>query len=133
MIPNFAPPTSIAEAQARKRELESDIKRIECQLGDPLPRFDREGRLMTKEEKQAWRNAAHFKMNIKIDEQVFLKDWIKERRRQVEADQTGIFDANDAREMLVISRIAMRKALAGNDEALGSTCHTIDQYLKNVA
>jgi len=128
----FTEPSSIAEAKARKRALERDIMNIERQLAEPV-RYDRDGSEMSKKDYRLWRSSAHSSMIFKKAEQAYLKDWIKERRRRVDAENANIFDANDPRNLLVEARTAIKKALAGDDADLGRIFNVIDQYLQHAA
>jgi hypothetical protein len=127
----FNEPHTIGEARARKRILERDIMNIERQLAEPV-RYDND-RVLDIEEYRRWRSKAHSSMVFKKTEHAFLKDWIVERRRRVNADEVGIFEADDPREVLVKTRLALKKALDGDDSALGAIYNVIDQFLQHAA
>lgn len=127
----FVEPSTIAEAISRKRTLERDIWNIERQLAEPLR--EQEGKPLDKKQYRSWRSKAHSSLAFKKAEQAFLKDWITERRRAIEANKLGIFDPNDPRELLVKTRVALKKALAGDDLELGQLYNMIDQFLQHAA
>lgn len=128
----FKEPTKISEAIARKRVLEADIMNIERQLAEPT-RYDREGAKISKKDYQLWRSSAHSSLVFKKTEHAYLKDWIKDRRRRLNADEIGIFKEDDPREVLVKAKVALKKALAGDDSDLGVIYNVIDQFLQHAA
>jgi hypothetical protein len=127
----FIEPSTIAEAISRKRMLERDIWNIERQLAEP--RREQDGKPIDRKQYRSWRSKAHTSLVFKKAEQAFLKDWIIERRRAIEAGKLGIFDPNDPKELLVKTRAVLKKALAGDDLELGQLYNVIDQYLQHAA
>ncbi len=131
----FDEPKTMAEAQERKRILERDVRNIERQLKDREKR-DRNGRLLDKKSYLKWRKGARSSEIFKKTEQAYLKDWIVERRRAIQAGELGIFDPNDPREMLLRARLALRGILDGKSPEeleVGKLYDTIDQYLQHAA
>lgn len=125
-------PRSIAEAKERKRLLFADIMSIERQLADKY-RVDRNGNKLSKQEYRLWRGAAHSSLVHKKSEHAYLKDWIIERRRTIEAAQIGIKNANDPMSVMVGLHEVLKKALDGDDMALGKAFNVVDQYLNHAA
>lgn len=127
----FQEPHSIADATARKRMLERDIMNIERQLAEPV-RME-EGRPMAKKEYRYWRSKAHASLVFKKAEQAFLKDWIKERRRQIESGKIGIYKSDDSKELLLKTRQELKKLLDDADTDIPALYNAIDQFLQHVA
>lgn len=128
----FQEPSSISEATARKRMLELDIMNIERQLAEPV-RVLEEGRPMPTKQYRSWRSKAHASLVFKRAEQVYLKDWIKERRRQIEAGKLGIQGMDEPKELLLKTRQELKKLLADSDTDIPALYNAIDQYLQHVA
>lgn len=130
---NYRNPQNLSEALSWKRELERDIWNIERQLAEKT-HFDRSsGVVLSGAAYQNWRKAAHSRLIYKKVDHSFIKDWITERRRKIDADEVGIHDPNDPRELLQRTKIAMKKAMDGDDSDLGVLCNVIDQYLHHAA
>lgn len=131
--PNYRSPPSLSQALRWKRELEKDIWNIERQLAEKT-HFDRGlNRLLTSKEYQSWRKSAHARLIYKKTDHSFLKDWIVEQRRRIDADEIGIHDPNDPRELLQRTKVAIGKALDGDGADLGVLYNVIDQYLHHAA
>ena len=126
----YRPPTTIAEAKARKRALEAEIADISAQLKDTM-RFDKEHNLIEGDALEEWREKARRSQLYKQLEQVYLKDWIADRRRKVLNNEVGIFES-DALEYLQRARLVLRRILDGDspkDAQAGETFNVIEQYL----
>jgi len=104
MIPPLSPkpartyvePVSLEDAQARHRALVYDINVIQMQLGDG----SRRGRMGP--EFSAWKLKAMGARLNKVDELMFLKDWIKARRAAL---QVGIkADISDPTALIAAAR-----------------------------
>lgn len=121
----FRDPESVLEAQERMLSLSQDVMNIERQLAEP-PRGE-------NDEYRRWRSKAHGSLVYKKSEHAFLKHWVTERRRQIEAGKLDIFHPNDPREILVRTRQALKKALDGDTADLGPLYNVIDQYLQHAA
>ena len=131
--PNYREPPNLAQALRWKRELEKDIWNIERQLAEKT-HYDRgSNTVLTGTAYANWRKSAHARLIYKKTDHSFLKDWIVERRRQIDADEVGIHDPNDPRELLQRTKIALGKALDGDAEDLGAIYNVIDQYLHHAA
>lgn len=126
----YQEPRSISEATARKRALERDIMNIERQLAEPV-RME-EGRPMAKKEYRSWRSKAHASLVFKKAEQAYLKDWIKERRRQIELGKLGIYK-DEPKELLLKTHQELKKLLEDRATDIPALYNAIDQYLQHVA
>jgi hypothetical protein len=92
----YAEPTSLEDAQARHRALVYDINVIQMQLGDDT-RKDRMGA-----EFASWKMKAMGARLNKVDELMFLKDWIKARRAAL---QIGLqADRSDPTSLIAAAR-----------------------------
>lgn len=72
-------PTSMADAEERRRLLTLDIQSIQAQLGDRQKKNDKGVRL-SPEEYWKWKPTAQHAMNKMLAELRYLKLWIKENR-----------------------------------------------------
>lgn len=127
----FDPPKNMKEAKTRKRALERDIANISKQLSDPT-RKDKRGKKLSTKDYLRWRGQARASLVFKQVEQVFLKDWIKERRRVIAAGELGVFDPNDPNHLLQVTREKLLEA-KGQAPGLGELFDLIDQYLQHAA
>lgn len=127
----FPVPESIHDAKIRKRLLERDILNITKQLADG-DRRDRSGKRLVLSDYRRWRSQARASHIFKQTEQVYLKDWIVERRRTLQASALGIFEPNDPRALLMQVR-----TLLGDEEdrssEMGLLLDTINQFFQHVA
>ncbi len=131
----FPEPKSMKEARKRKRELERDILNIDRQLRDP-ERRDRKGKLLSAEDYMRWSKGARSSLIFKKTEHAYIKDWMADRRRKIQANEIDIYDADDSRELLVRCRLVLRRILDGEDMDnldLGSLFNVIDQHLQHAA
>jgi hypothetical protein len=131
----YPEPVSIAEAKLRKRELERDIMNIERQLSD-RDRRGRDGSLLTKEAYLRWYKGARSSLIFKRVEHTYLKDWILERRRQLQARELDIYELSDPRALLLQCRQTLREVLDGRDPEdtdAGNLYNVIEQYLHHAA
>ena len=130
--PQYEEPQTIKEARSRMHALERDIMGIERQLSEP-ERIDRDGKRLNRKEYRKWRGSALSSRVFKKLEYAYLKAWIKERRRRVEAEDLDIFDADDPKAILVSVRKALRQAMDGDHADLGVIFNVVDQYLQHAA
>jgi hypothetical protein len=128
----YPEPRSIAEAKERKLLLLTDILSIERQLADKY-RVDREGHRLSRQEYRLWRGAAHSSLVHKRAEYAYLKEWIIERRRALEAAKIGVENMNDPRSVMTGLHAVLKKALDGDDHALGVAFNVVEQYLYHAA
>lgn len=125
----FVEPTSIREAKERQKALLLDLRNIEKQLGDSV-RTNRDGEPLSSKEYVHWRSRTRASYVYKQNEYAELKDWIRERRRQLEAAKIEITDPNDARQLLLSARLVLRSVLNGEEpEDLGHVYSVIEQHL----
>jgi len=125
----FVEPASIREAKERQKALLLDLRNIEKQLGDHV-RMNRDGEPLSPKEYVQWRSRTRASYVYKQNEYAELKDWIRERRRQLEAAQVKITDPNDARQLLLGARAVLRSVLNGEEpENLGDMFNVIEQHL----
>jgi len=95
----YAEPTSLEDAQARHRALVYDINVIQMQLGDD----SRKDRMAA--EFASWKMKALGARLNKIDELMFLKDWVKARRAAL---QVGVVaDRSDPTALIAAARNVM--------------------------
>lgn len=120
----FQPPGTMSEAIERRATLVADVMNIECQLC-----------VFTNEHKdhKRWRAKARSSLAYKKEELLFLNNWIKERRRAIEANKLGVFDPNSPKELLMRAKIIINNTLDGDDSQLGALYSMIDQYLNHAA
>jgi hypothetical protein len=69
----------MAEAEARRRDLQHEIGKISAQLSD-RHRLDSTGKRITKEEYFSWRRRAQYVLNQLLAELRQIKDWIRTNR-----------------------------------------------------
>lgn len=127
----FPEPRSISDALAQKRALERDIMNIERQLAEPIRMEGNQP--MAKKEYRGWRSKAHASLVFKKAEQTYLKDWIKERRRQIEAGKLGIRGMDEPRELLLKTRQELKRLMEDDSTDIPALYNAIDQYLQHVA
>lgn len=130
----FVEPTSIREAKDRQKALLLDLRNIEKQLGDHV-RTNREGDPLSPKEYVQWRSRTRASYVYKQNEYAELKDWIKERRRYIEAKRVKISNPDNQRELLVAAHAALRAVLNGDehDEFIGQVYSVIEQHLTHAA
>jgi hypothetical protein len=124
---DFKPPGSIKEAQGRKRKLEIDIANIDLQLADrnrTLP----DGRRMSGSEHNEWMRRARSSAIIKRAEHSYLKDWIKDLRRERTARAVLGHVPKDANDMLRL----VRDRLLDPGVSRENLADLIDDYLRQV-
>jgi hypothetical protein len=82
---------------------------------------------------RVWRAKAHSSLVYKKEEQCFLKDWIADRRREIEAGKLGIYKHNTAEDLLQKTLCELKKL--GRDEPTRITAlmHAIEMFLKHEA
>jgi Arc/MetJ-type ribon-helix-helix transcriptional regulator len=130
----FAAPRTIREAKDRMKILYRDIRNIEKQLGDGI-RYDRSGQPVASDEYRNWSSRIRASLVYKQVEYAELKDWIAERRRELDARKAGIEDPNNPRELLRVARLLLRDVLDGKPvpEIAGPLYTAIDQHLIHAA
>lgn len=130
----FVEPRTIREAKERMKVLYRDIRNIEKQLGDGVRR-GRDGHPIASDEYRNWSSRIRASLVYKHVEYAELKDWILERRRQIEAKELDITDPNDSRELLRAARQVLREVLDGKPvpEVASQLYSVIDQHLIHAA
>jgi len=103
---------------------------VERQLAEPL-RCNQDGSEMSTMQYKRWRSRAHSSLVYKKGEQTYLKDWMKQRRVDIEAGKAGVFDVHDPRAYLVRARAVLKLVLDGDTTAVGQAYSAIDQFLQN--
>ena len=125
----FVEPVSIRDAKDRLKALLLDIRNIEKQLGDHI-RTNRDGVELSPKEYVAWHSRTRASLVYKQNEYQELKDWVLERRREVESKEVDIEDPNDPRELLLAARAVLRSVLDGDEpDDIGLVYAVIDQHL----
>lgn len=123
----FDEPISISDAKARKRRLEIEIADIGRQLSDRTRK--RNGKALSASEYEDWRHRTRNVLLRKEAEQVYLKDWILERRRHLAGRKLDIEDVDDPVDILV----ATRTELMSEQPRLGLLVDVIEQFLTHSA
>lgn len=124
----FEKPTSLSQALARTRTVTINIMNVEKQLGDR-----RRERTMREADYETWREKTKAARIFMVSELRFLKDWIKDRRRQLDAQKVGIWPHNDPRAILQHLVIEGRKALRGEENELAAVLDQADLFLTHDA
>ena len=119
---------SLQQARARMREVTLNIMNVEKQLGDK-----RRQKNMSASEYENWYEKTKAAKIFMVAEKHYIKDWILERRRQLDAKRVGIWPHNDPRTMLQRVVIEGRKSLAGEENDLVAVLDLIDSYLQHDA
>lgn len=131
----FHEPSSIREARTRMKMLLLDIRNIEKQLGDPV-RLARDGSEMPLSEYRSWYSRIRASLVYKQTEYGELKDWVKERRRSLFAEEVvDVTNPDDPRQLLLVTRSLLREILdGGHDPArVGEVFTIIEQHLLHAA
>jgi hypothetical protein len=129
----FVEPRSIREAKDRLKALLLDIRNIEKQLGDHV-RTNRDGVELTSKEYVVWHSRTRASLVYKQNEYQELKDWVRERRREIESKEVKIEDPNDPRQLLLAAHAVLRSVMDGDAPAqLGHVFSVIDQHLIHAA
>lgn len=124
---DFAPPSTIKEAQGRKRRLENDIANIDLQLTN-RNRTKPDGTRLSAREYNDWSYRARSSAIIKRAEHAFLKDWIKDTRRERSARVVLGGVPRDAVELVRL----IRDKLLDPDVSRENVADLIDDYLRQV-
>ncbi len=124
----FSPLSSLRQAKDRLREVTTNIMNVEKQLGDR-----RRQKNMGAAEYDTWREKTKAAKIFMVSEQQHIKDWIFERRRQLDAKKIGLWPVNDPRTLLQRTVIEGRRALAGEANDLASVLDLSDLYLTHDA
>lgn len=126
----FHAPSSIREARQRMKGLLLDIRNIEKQLGDPV-RLDRDGNPLKTEDYRNWYSRIRASLIYKQTEYAELKDWVRNRRIEVAAEQLEITDPTDSRQLLIAAKAVLRDVLDGEADPLdaGHVYALIEQHL----
>lgn len=123
----FEEPSSIYEAKSRKRVLEAQIADIGRQLADTQRK--RGDKAMPAQDYVQWKMRTRYALNRKEAEQVYLKDWILDRRRQLTGQKLDIEDVDDPIDIIV----AARSELLSEKPRLGLLLDVIEQFLTHSA
>ncbi len=124
----FEKPTSLRQARDRLREITTNIMNVEKQLGDR-----RRERTMKGPDYDTWREKTKAARIFMVSEQQFVRDWILERRRQLDSKKVGIWPHNDPRSIIQRTIVEGRKALAGEGNELAAVLDQADLYLTHDA
>lgn len=123
----FEAPRSIKEAIERKRRLEVDIMNIDVQLAD-TNRHNVAGVRMSRQEYADWARRARSSSSIKRAEHVYLKEWIKNRRRERTAEVILGRAPHSSTELLQLVRDKLRSPDPNTNQVVA----LLDDYLRNV-
>lgn len=124
----FAPLSSLRQAKDRLREVTTNIMNVEKQLGDR-----RRAKTMKEPEYEMWREKTKAAKIFMVTEQQHIKDWILERRRQLDAKKIGLWPHNDPRAIIQRAVLEGRKAIAGEANDLAAVLDLADLYLNHDA
>jgi hypothetical protein len=131
----FDEPESMQEALARIALLTRNIANVQYQLGDH-ERKDKRGRRLSPRAYRRWVQSARASLIYKRQEQAYLKQWVKDRRRAIEARQLDIFEPESPDALVQRCRVALRELLDGaslEEAEVGKLYNVLDQYLQHVA
>lgn len=120
--------SSLRQAKDRLREVTTNIMNVEKQLGDR-----RRERTMPEHEYELWREKTKAAKIFMVAEQRHIKDWILERRRQLDSKKIGIWPHNDPRAIIQRTVIEGRKALVGEPNELAAVLDQADLFLNHDA
>lgn len=124
----FDVPTSLKEALARFHSSKIHLLNVEKQLGDK-----RRARQMEPHEYDTWREKTKAARIFIVAERQFLLEWIRERRRQLDAKKVDIWPVDDPRALLQRAVVEGRKALRGEENELAAVLDAADVYLTHIA
>jgi hypothetical protein len=124
----FAPLTSMRQAKDRLRDVTTNIMNVEKQLGDR-----RRQRTMSERDYELWREKTKAAKIFMVSEQMHIKDWILERRRQLDSKKLGLWPHNDPRAIIQRAVIEGRKSLAGEKNELAAVLDHADLFLNHDA
>jgi len=129
----FIEPASIRDAKDRLKALLLDIRNIEKQLGDHV-RTNRDGVELSPKEYVVWHSRTRASLVYKQNEYQELKDWIRERRREIESKEVDINNPNDPRQLLLAARAVLRSVMDGDEpDDIGHVYAVIEQHLIHAA
>lgn len=128
---SFPAPQSIKEALGRKRVLEGDILNIERQLGEKVR--SEHGRALSLGEYKHWRAKAHSSLVYKKTEQTYLKDWIINRRKEIQTGKLGIYRNGSAEDLLQRVLIEFGKLDRDEPTKIPALRSMIEMHLKHEA
>lgn len=124
----FRAPQTMAEAKRRLDDSTMGILNVEKQLGDP-----RRVEEMGEHDYERWRESAKSSRIFMIVEQRMLKEWIRERRQQLDAKKADIFPYDDPRAMLQRAVIEGAKYIKGEENNLEQVLAVAKEYLTHKA
>ncbi len=117
----WRPPSTMAEAQQRLRDVTVDVLNCEMHLGDR--------RRQTNHNYWTWRAKAKSARIFSLMEQKNIKDWILERRRAIAAQELEIWDHKDPRALIQRAVVEGRKALRNETNNLEQVLVALDLFL----
>ena len=125
----YVEPTSIENAKDRHRDLVHDLNVIQMQMGDET----RKAR-MTASEFAEWRRKAMGARINKIDEIIWLKNWIRAQRALRDALVEA--DRSDPTQLIVVARNVLRDLKEDGvelDENEIAIFNALDEYVNQTA
>jgi len=125
---DFELPTTLRGARDRLRMVTIDIMNVEKQLGDL-----RRKKQMGADQYENWREKTKAAKIFMVTEQQTIKDWILERRRQLDSKKVGIWPHDDPRSIIQRAISEGRKALAGEPNELAAVLDLGDLFLNHDA
>jgi len=117
----FKVPQTMAEAKSRLDDATMGVLNVEKQLGDPRRADER------------WRESAKSSRIFMTMEMRYLKEWIRERRQQLDAKKLDIFPVDDPRAMLQRTVIEGAKYIKGEENNLEQVLAYAKEYLTHKA
>jgi hypothetical protein len=124
----FKVPQTMAEAKNRLDDATMGVLNVEKQLGDP-----RRSEEMGEHDYGRWRESAKSSRIFMIIEQRTLKEWIRERRQQLDAKKADIFPYDDPKAMLHRCIIEGAKFIKGEENQLEQVLAYAKEYLTHKA